>query len=75
MKVELEIQTKPEKDILERKVCTPKEVFDLDEVQAIKNAIQEHLLFIGMDKRNNVKSIRLIGLGTLMRLILITKKL
>lgn len=64
VKVELEIQTKPEKDILERKVCTPKEVFDLDEVQAIKNAIQEHLLFIGMDKRNNVKSIRLIGLGT-----------
>lgn len=63
MKVEIEIQTKPEKDILERKGNSSEVIFNLDEVQAIKDAIQEHLLFIGMDKCNNIKNIRLIGIG------------
>ena len=64
MKVEFEIQTKPENDILERKQCNnPEMIFSLPEVQAIKNAIQEHFLFIGLDKKNNINAIRLLGVG------------
>lgn len=63
MKVELEIQTKPESDVLGRKGSSDKAIFELNEVQAIKNAIQEHFLFIGMDRNNNIRTIRLIGIG------------
>ena len=62
MKVEFEIQTKPVMDTLERKGDSSRAIFNLDEVQAIKNAIQEHFLFIGMDKNNNIRNIRLLGI-------------
>ncbi len=64
MKVELEIETKPKTNILERKGNSTTDIFNLDEVQAIKNAIQEHFLFIGMDRGNNIRSIRLLGIGS-----------
>lgn len=63
MKIEFEIQEKPQNDILERKANSSKTIFNLDEVQAIKNAIQEHFLFIGMDRNNNIRNIRLLGIG------------
>lgn len=63
MKVEFEIQTKPVMDALERKGDSSSAIFNLDEVQAIKNAIQEHFLFVGMDKNNNIRNIRLLGIG------------
>lgn len=63
MKVEFEIQEKPKEDILSRKGNNPDEIYNLDEVQAIKNAIQEHFLFIGMDNSNNIRSVRLLGIG------------
>lgn len=63
MKVELEIQEKPKEDILSRKGNNPDEIYNLDEVQAIKNAIQEHFLFIGMDNSNNIRNVRLLGIG------------
>lgn len=47
-----------------RKITKPKEVFELDEVQEIKDACQEHLLFIGMNVRNNINTINIIGIGT-----------
>lgn len=40
MKVEFEIETKPEVNALERKGSSTTDIFNLDEVQAIKNAIQ-----------------------------------
>lgn len=49
------------KDVI---VFSPKNVYDIDEVQEIKDASQEHLLLIGMDKSNNVRNINLIGVGT-----------
>lgn len=63
MKVEFEIETKPKTNIIERKGNSTTDIFNLDEVQAIKNAIQEHFLFIGMDRGNNIRSIRLLGIG------------
>ena len=63
MKVEFEIEEKPKQDALGRKGNSSVAIYNLDEVQAIKNAIQEHFLFIGMDNCNNIMSIRLLGVG------------
>ena len=75
MKVEFEIQENPERDDLERKVSSSKAIFELDEVQAIKNAIQEHFLFIGLDRCNNIKSIRLLGIGSCNQITIDSKEI
>ncbi len=59
----IDIQKKPEIE-KEVKISTSEDVFQLEEVQEIKDAIQEHLLFIGLDNKNNVRNISLIGIGT-----------
>lgn len=59
----IEIQKK-QKGLEEKQVLTAREVFELEEVQEIKDAVQEHLLFIGLDNRNNIKNISLLGIGT-----------
>lgn len=64
MSLSIEIQKKPNCEREIRKVNNPKEVFELKEVQEIKNAVQEHLLFIGLDSKNAIKNISLIGIGT-----------
>ncbi len=63
MGIFIEIEKK-QRDIEKIKIKTPKEVFSLQEVQEIKDAIQEHLIFIGLDKGNNIRTIRLLGIGT-----------
>ena len=47
-----------------RKISRPEEVFNLKEVQEIKDAIQEHFLFLGLDRANNIKNISLLGIGS-----------
>lgn len=63
MSLSIEIQKK-QKGLEEKQVLTAREVFELEEVQEIKDAVQEHLLFIGLDNRNNIKNISLVGIGT-----------
>lgn len=63
MSLSIEIQKK-ENIENQRKISKSSEVFLLKEVQEIKDAIQEHLLFIGLDNRNNIRNISLIGIGT-----------
>lgn len=46
------------------KVCNTTSAVNLSEVQVIKNALQEHLIFIGLDNLNNVKNISLLGVGS-----------
>ena len=46
MSLSIEIQKK-QKGLEEKQVLTAREVFELEEVQEIKDAVQEHLLFIG----------------------------
>lgn len=61
----IEIQKKPQNNYLKDiKVTKAEDIFNLTEVQEIKNAIQEHLLFIGLDRSNNIRSINLLGIGT-----------
>ena len=63
--MEIEIQKKPQKTYIENtKVASTEDVFNLLEVQNIKDAIQEHLLFIGLDRRNNIRTINLLGIGS-----------
>lgn len=59
----IEIQKKG-KQMENRKVSRPEEVFNLKEVQEIKDAIQEHFLFLGLDRANNIRNISLLGIGT-----------
>lgn len=63
MSLVLDIQKK-ECGIIERKVNKPEDVFNLEEVQEIKDAIQEHFLFLGLDRVNNIRNISLLGIGT-----------
>ena len=63
MSLVLDIQKK-ECGINERKVNKPEDVFNLEEVQEIKDAIQEHFLFLGLDRVNNIRNISLLGIGT-----------
>ena len=63
MNLVLDIQKK-ECGINERKVNKPEDVFNLEEVQEIKDAIQEHFLFLGLDRVNNIRNISLLGIGT-----------
>lgn len=45
------------------KASNPSDVYNLEEVQAIKDAIKEHILFIGLNKSNEVKKVSLLGIG------------
>ncbi len=47
-----------------RKISRPEEAFNLKEVQEIKDAIQEHFLFLGLDRANNIRNISLLGIGS-----------
>lgn len=49
---------------INQKINKPEDVFNLEEVQEIKDAIQEHFLFIGLDRVNNVRNVSLLGIGT-----------
>lgn len=62
MSLLLEIQKKPQ-ELEKRSLSTSKDVFELEEVQEIKDAVQEHLLFIGLDSRNNIRNISLLAMG------------
>lgn len=63
--ISIEIQQKPPTMEGEnRKILTSNDVYELKEIQAIKNAIQEHLIFIGLDTKNNIRNINLIGIGS-----------
>ena len=52
-----------------------KDVLKLDEVQEIKYAIREHLLFVGLDSCNNIRDISLLGIGSSKNVIIDTKEI
>ena len=63
MTLSVEIQKK-EKSAKQIQITKPSDVFQLKEVQEIKDAIQEHLLCLGLDNKNNIRNISLLGVGT-----------
>ena len=63
MSLKIEIQKK-ENTIIYKSINNPNSVVRIKEVQEIRDAVQEHLLFLGLDRANNIRSISLIGVGT-----------
>lgn len=63
MSISIEIQKKPEME-KEIKINGTSDVVNLKEIEEIRNAVQEYLFFIGLDKSNNLKSIKLMGIGS-----------
>lgn len=57
------------------KVKNTNDIYELEEVQEIKDAIQEHLIFIGLDKSNNIRKISLLGVGSSCGILIDTKNI
>ena len=65
MNIDVPVLTKTGKNINEDvKVLSSTDIVNLEQVQAIKNAVKEHLLFIGLDRGNNVRNISILGIGS-----------
>lgn len=61
----IEIQKKPPKDYKKDiKVKSTTDIINLEEVKEIRNAMQENMILIGLDRGNNIRTMTLIGLGT-----------
>lgn len=72
----VDIIEKPKKNINEAiKVESSRDVVNLKDVQEIRNAIREHLLFIGLDNMNNIRNITLLGIGTTCDVLIDTKEI
>ena len=70
----IEILNKLPKNINEDiKLKSSSEVIEIEDVQAIRNAYKEHLLFIGLDNGNNVRNISLLGVGSNCNVLINTK--
>lgn len=65
MNIEVPILTKTGKNIeKDIKVLSSTDIVNLKQVQAIRNAVKEHLLFIGLDRGNNIRNISVLGIGS-----------
>lgn len=74
LKIDLEILNKTEKNIEENiKVLGTVDIVKLKEVKAIQNAVKEHLLFIGLDRGNNIRNISVLGIGNSCNVIIDSK--
>lgn len=75
-KVQINIEKKPKVENVEKIIITsPDIVYNLKEVQAIKDAVQEHLLFIGLGKNNNLRNITFIGIGSTTNVLIDNKSI
>lgn len=64
MNINIEVLEKPEINIsTDIKVKSTTDIVNLKEVQAIRKAIREHLLFVGLDRGNNIRNVSVIGIG------------
>lgn len=45
------------------KIESPQDVFEMKEIQEIKGAVQEHLLYLGLNSINTVNNVKVIGIG------------
>ena len=74
LNINVPILEKTEKNIDENiKVSSSQDIVNLEQVQAIKNAVKEHLLFIGLDRGNNVRNISVLGIGSNCEVIIDSK--
>ena len=64
MALVIDIQKKPIGNVKRRKINQTSDVFQLQEIQEVKDATQEHFFMLGLDSKNNITNINLIGVGT-----------
>lgn len=61
----VEIEQKPKGNVLESiKIESPFDVYNIKEVQEIKGAVQEHFIYLGLNRNNMLNNIKLMGIGT-----------
>lgn len=61
----IEVQKKPPKEYKKSiKVQGTYDVLELEEIKEIRNATQEHLMLLGLDRSFNLRSLKLIGIGS-----------
>lgn len=76
MNIETTIINKPVQNIDRNiKIISPQDILNVPDVQAIRNAIREHLLFIGMDNRNNVRNVSVLAIGSTSNIEIDTKEI
>ena len=51
------------------------DIVNLKEVREIRNAIREHILFIGLDNANNIRNISLLSIGSSNEITIDTKEI
>lgn len=72
----VDIIDKPRKNInKDIKVKSSNDIANLKEVQEIRKAIREHILFIGLDNANNIRNISLLSIGTSNEITIDTKEI
>lgn len=65
MSITLNIQKQPELNFRDNiKITRPEDIYNLKEVQEIKDALQEHLLLVGLDNGNCIRNINILGIGS-----------
>lgn len=76
MNLKINIIDKPEKNVEEEiQLKSSSDVVELKDVQAIRNAMREHLLFIGLDRANHIRNISLLGIGSTCNVVIDTKEI
>ena len=63
MSLTIEIEKKTSSLINKRKIKEPIDIYNLEEVQEIKDATQEFMLLFCLDNKNNVTKVTLLGKG------------
>ena len=74
MSLEIDLQDKPTKTDL-RTLKKPSDVNDLQEINEIRNKVQEVFLMIGLDRGNHIRKICVKGIGTSTGVYLDSKEL
>ena len=63
--MEIKIQKKPPKDYKKDvQIKSINDVIQLEEIKEIRNAMQENMILIGLDRGNNIRTLNLMEIGT-----------
>ena len=75
MNISTGVLEKPKRNVEEICITSPENILEIKDVQAIRNAIREHLLFIGLDSNNNVRNVSLLNIGRVDNVMVDTKEI
>lgn len=74
MDLSINIQKKTNKTDI-RKITKPEDVYNLKEIQEIKDGIQEYFIFLGLDNGNNIRNLSILGVGNSCNVIIDSKQI